>query len=72
MGSDKEKDKLVKALEGLIPALKNLTDIDLDGALTSSLSEEDKAKVEDFKKNSDVIKEAQEMASKFNAKKWNV
>jgi hypothetical protein len=72
MGSRKEIDKLTEVLEGLVPAVEKLSSIDLDGALLGSLSKEDRAKVQDFKENSDVIKEARDMAAKFNSKKWDL
>jgi len=72
MGSHKEIDKLTEVLEGLVPAVKNLTKIDLDGTLMGILSKEDRKKVEEFKKTSDVVKEAEAMAAKFNSTKWNL
>lgn len=72
MESHKEMDKLIEALEGLVPAVEKLISIDLDGALMGSLSKKDRAEVEEFKKTSDVLKQAEEMASKFNSNKWNL
>lgn len=73
MGSDnKALNDLTAALEGLVPAVKDLAKIDLDGALMGSLSAEDREKVEKFKKTSDVVKEAEAMAAKFNSSNWNL
>lgn len=73
MGSDnKALNDLKAALEGLVPAIKKLNSIDIDGALMGNLSKEDRAKVEEFKKTSDVVKEAEAMAAKFNSSKWNL
>lgn len=73
MGSDnKALSDLKAALEGLVPAIKKLNSIDIDGAIMGSLSKEDRAKVEEFKKSSDVVKEAEAMAAKFNSSNWNL
>jgi Asp-tRNA(Asn)/Glu-tRNA(Gln) amidotransferase C subunit len=72
MGSDKELNKLAEALEGLIPAVEKLISVDLDGELLGSLSKKDRDEVEKFKQSSEVLREAEDMAAKFNASKWNL
>lgn len=72
MVSDNGKNKLSDVLEGLSIAVSKLSNVDIEGELTGTLSKEDRAEVEKFKNTSEVIKEAQAKAAEFNAGKWNI
>lgn len=68
----KEVQDAVDALNVAIPAIESLQKIDFEGALTSSLSPSQKLEVNKLKNSSPIIKEAKEMAKKFNVSKFNL
>ena len=72
MGSDEGINKLSEVLKELAPVVKKLSNIDTNGELLSTLSKKDREEVEKFKNTSEVIKEAEAMAAKFNSGKWNL